>query len=172
MAYRRGMKPARSPLSLLALVGLLAAAVLGSGRWLPPLVASHFDASGAADGFMPRGLYLALMCGMVLGVPLLVAFLPRWSMGPGGARLNIRHRAYWLAPERRDETLAFVQAHGRWFAAAIALFLAYVHWLVVRANGVQPPALSMPAFYAGFAAFLGAVGAWLRVLHVRFRAPG
>jgi len=159
-------------LPLLVLLAVLELATLASSLALPPVVASHFDGSGAPDGAMPRWLYMALMGLLVAGAPLLLALLPHWLIGRDGRRLNIPHRQYWLAPQRREETLAFLRRHGRWFAAAVALLLAYVHALVVLANRAQPPSLSTPALLAGLAVFLLATGAWLRALHVRFRLPG
>jgi hypothetical protein len=152
------------------LLAVLETGVLASGWWLPPVVASHFDASGAPDGALPRGLYLALMGALLAGVPLLLALLPRWMIGRDGARLNIPHRQYWLAPDRREQTLDFLRRQGRWFAAAVALFLAYAHGLVVQANR-QPPSLATPALLAGLVVFLLATGAGLWVLHARFRRP-
>src|SRR5436190_9293580 len=38
---------------------------------MPEVVASHFAAEGVADGFMPRGQYVAIMLAVVLLVPLL-----------------------------------------------------------------------------------------------------
>ena len=38
---------------------------------MPEVVGSHFAAEGVADGFMPRGQYVAIMLAVVLLVPLL-----------------------------------------------------------------------------------------------------
>ena len=43
--------------------------------------------------------------GRIVGVPLLLAFIPTSIAGPSGTKLNIPHREYWLAPERREATL-------------------------------------------------------------------
>jgi hypothetical protein len=81
------------------------------------------------------------------------------------------NREYWLEPERRERTLGYLRAHGQVFACAVALFLAYVHWSVVRANQVKPPAMSMDAVWTGLAVFGVVLVMWLGALWWRFRAP-
>lgn len=156
-------------IALPLLLAVLAAFVWFTSAALPEVVASHFGSSGAADGFMPRGVYIAVFLALIVGMPLLLAFLPGAVAGQGGRNLNIPDRDYWLAPERRDGTVAFVRMHGRWFAALVAVFLGYVHWLVVRANGLQPPELSTVGIAAGLAFFFLFLAAWLFVLLARFR---
>lgn len=113
--------------------------------------------------------YRAVLLALVVGVPLLVAFVPVAMTGRGLRRLNIPNREYWLVPERRESTIAFIRGHGRWFAAAVALFLSYVHWLVVRANELRPPTLSTSGIIAGLVVFFLVLAVWLFVLYARFR---
>lgn len=163
------MKPSPGTLAFLVLQAMLAGFVCYSAQTLPPIVASHFSASGVANGFMPRQTYLAGFSLVLIGVPLLIAFLPGSLLSHRNAQLNIPNRAYWLAPERRDTTLAFIRGHGKWFAATVSLFLGYVHWLVVQANQLQPPILSSTDILGGLAAFLLALVVWLAGLYLRFR---
>lgn len=156
--------------SVLFFLLLAAAAVFvwATSASLPPVVASHFAASGIADGFMSRPVYRVVLLLLAVGIPLLVAFGPLPFIGKHGAGLNIPHRQYWLAPERREQTLGVLQRHGLWFGVSVALFVTYVHWLVVLANRLQPPRLSMSALLAGMVVFLAALVAWLLVLYSRF----
>lgn len=153
------------------LVAALAAFVWFSSAGLPPVVASHFNFAGVADGFMPRHIYRAVFVGFTLFMPLLLAVLPLAFMRGEARLLNIPHRAYWLAPERREQTIAFLRMHHLRMAVVLALLLAYVHWLVVKANSVQPPMLSTPAFLAGLGVFLVCTVAWMVVLLRRFPRP-
>jgi uncharacterized membrane protein len=157
-------------IALLLLFAAVAAFVWGTSEALPALVASHFDASGSANGFMPRATYRRLMLALLVFVPLLVAFLPTALIGKGGRHVSLPNKDYWLAPERREETIGFIRTHGQVFAAAIAVFMGYVHWLVVLANRAHPPVLSTPAMLGGLAVFLVATMAWALVLVRRFRA--
>jgi hypothetical protein len=69
----------------------------------------------------------------------------------GGAGLKMPNREYWLAPERKADTLAFFQSLHCWLAGAVALFVGYMHWLNLRAQQVRPPQLSEGSLYAGIA---------------------
>jgi hypothetical protein len=163
------MQRGQTPLLFLLFLACAAAFVWLTSQSLPDVVASHFGAAGAADGFMTRDFYLRFMLAFAVGLPLLIFVVPYFALGRSGARINLPNREYWLAPERRAETVAFLRAHAVGFAVTLAVFLCYVHWLVVRANAVQPPHLSAPALIAGLAVFLLAmlVGAWR--LFGRFR---
>ena len=82
--------------------------------------------------------------------------------------MNIPNREYWLAPQRREATAAYVGRHGKRFAVALALFLTYIHGLVVQANAHHPPVLSQPAVLGGLGVFLVAIALWGWALHARF----
>lgn len=163
------MKPSTGTLAFLVLQAVLVGFVWHSAQTLPPVVASHFSASGVANGFMPRQAYVLSFSLLLIGVPLLIAFLPGSLAHRSGTHLNIPNRAYWLAPERRDTTLAFIGSHGKWFAAVVSIFLGYVHWLVVQANRLQPPTLSSADILGGLTIFLLALFVWLAGLYLRFR---
>jgi hypothetical protein len=163
------MNPRASTIALSSLLCLLAVFVGFTSSALPEIVASHFGATGAANGYMPRGMYRAVMLLLIVGVPLLLAFIPTSIAGPSGTRLNIPRREYWLAPERRESTFAYIGGQARWFAALVAVFLGYVHWLVVRANRLQPPELSTAGLLAGLIAFFLLLAIWLASLWSHFR---
>jgi len=142
----------------LAVVVAAIAFVWLSSRSLPPLVASHFGASGAANGFMPRSVYTWFMTGIIAVVPSLLVFLPNLTMSRPGARFNLPNKNYWLAPERRQETVEYLCGTARRFGYSLVGFMAYAHWLVVKANTVQPPTLSNEWFVGGLALFVVAAG--------------
>ena len=158
-----------STTAFLLLLIVLVAFVWRTSQALPPVVASHFSASGAANGFMPRATYTTLVVALVVGAPLLLALVPAAAAGRGAKDLNVPDREYWLAPERREATSAYIRGHGRWFAAAVALFLTYAHWLVVRANELRPPILSTAGIVSGLVVFFLALAVWVAVLFRRFR---
>ena len=126
---------------------------------LPAMVASHFAASGMPNGFMSHDAYVRFMLAFALGVPLLVA-LSSIALKNPNARINIPNRDYWLAPAHRAETIAYLRRHIAWFGALIALFLAYVHWLVVLANRTTPAILPSADFKTGFLVFFMATALW------------
>ena len=134
---------------------LLSGAVLfiaSSSRSLPPLVASHFNDAGVANGFMPRDFYVRFMLAFVTLLPLALAFLPARTLEKPGVRLNLPHRDYWLAPARRAATLMFLRRQMTRMAGLTVLFICYAHWLVVGANACNrlccPPRASCPGSQA------------------------
>ncbi|MBV8210813.1 MAG: hypothetical protein JO133_12210 [Burkholderiaceae bacterium] len=139
-------------LALLAACG--AAFVWITSLGLPDVVASHFGGGGGANGFMSRGTYVGVMLLVVAGAPTLLGAVSHFGIGSVNSRINLPSRAYWLAPERRAETVSYLQRHLVNVGTALIVFLCYVHWLVVRANRLQPPRLSSSAITVGLAAFL------------------
>ncbi|WP_295392244.1 DUF1648 domain-containing protein [uncultured Thiodictyon sp.] len=136
---------------------------------LPPRVASHFGAAGLANGFMPRDFYVRFMLGFVVVLPSVLVLLPAAGLRHPRARINLPNRDYWLAPARRTATVVALRAHMAYVGCLLAIFLCYVHWLVVRANALAPPHLSMPWFFGGLAAFAIATVAWALLLIRHFR---
>ena len=136
---------------------------------LPTLVASHFGSSGAATGFMRYGFYVCFMLAFVVGLPPLLVVTTWLALSGKKARINLPNKAYWWAPERRAETIAFLRSGILWFATTLVAFLCYVHWLVVVANEVQPAHLANSWFVGGLVGFLAGVFIWLKVFLGRFR---
>lgn len=164
--------PIRLPsLLFLALLAVLAAFVWRTSAELPPVVATHFILTGQANGFMPRKVYRWVALAVVTAPPLLVAYLPVVLLRRGSNRINLPHRDYWLAPERREATLAFLRLHGLLFAAGVAVFLAFVHAQVAQANLRHPPVMDVDATGTGTIVLLAGLMVWLFALHARFRRP-
>lgn len=150
---------------------LIGGLVHSSSSALPPLVASHFAAGGAANGFMARGSYVTLMVALTVGLPLLFAVISSVIAKVPPERVSLPNRDYWFAPERRAGTLAFLQWHGTLLGVMIAVCLGFLHWLVLSANATQPPMFPESAFLTGLPVLLAAVAVWIGALFVRFRRP-
>lgn len=157
------MKPRSSlllPYALLAFVWLaFAIYVWWSSAHLPERVATHFGPTGAPNGWQTQAGYLrftlifgTVIPGFVLGTFLLIRRLNGWG-------LNIPHKDYWLAPERRQETMDFVQRRGVGMAGLMLFFLTSVHYSILVANA-QPHASLPPTFFILVGVFLVATLAW------------
>lgn len=164
------MIPSRQllPLSIVAIIAALSAGrVVATWDELPPVMASHFGASGRADGFMPRASFFATIAGawaVVTFLPmLLVVILP-------AELVNVPHRSYWMAPERRDETLRRIRGWLAWFSVAISLVMLGVLELTIRANRART-GLDNRAFFTLLAGLFVFMGVWLVMLHRDFRLP-
>ena len=127
---------------------------------------------GGADGYMGKGLYTLLMLGLVVVVPAFIAASSLVVRRLPPQLVNLPNKRYWLAPERRDASLQALGSLNSRFALALAVFLCFVHWLVVQAHSAQPPRLNEAWFLSGLALFGVATLLWLVSLFRRFgRVP-
>jgi hypothetical protein len=161
----------KRPLGFVLLLVGAAAFVWLTSLSLPDLVASHFRADGSANGTMSRGAYVGLMLAIVIGLPALLTIGSYVALGASKTRINLPNRDYWLAPERMAETVSYLRTQLARFSAVLIVFLCYMHWLVVRANGLRPARLSGPWINAGLVAFAVFAIVWTRMLVRRFRRP-
>ena len=159
------------PLALLFVMLLIAVCgiVAGSSGALPERVASHFGAAGAANGYMTRDAYRIFMLAFGFGVPLLVVALIGWLPRLAPNLINIPNRDYWLAPERRAATLAALDGCALWLGCLLTAMAGAVHWLIIRANAVNPPRLENGLLITLLAAFVVGLVCWIVVLLRRFR---
>ena len=155
-----------------AFLGAAGAFVLYTGHVLPGRVASHFASSGHANSFMSRDGYIAFMLAFVVVLPGVMSGFMTLIFRSTTASINIPNRGYWLAPARRDATVAFLTRHGMILGAVVSTFLCFVHWLVVKANSVQPPQLANYLMQAGLAGLLVVLIVWTAWLWAAFRVPG
>lgn len=165
-------QPPRTPIVSPALLGLMVCAAAFTwlvNHGLPDPVASHFDAGGEPDGFMPRDEYIAIMTAVTVVVPLFIAMLTNFALSRPGIRINLPHRDHWLAPERRAETVGFLRQQSSRFAALLVLFMCYAQWLAARANSATPPILDPGLFVLGLGAFIACVALGIVRLLRRFR---
>lgn len=160
----RSFPPRSLHYGLLLIAGLF---IWRSAELMPPLVASHFGASGAANAFMPRGSYVNVM--LVAGV-LLPAVLGEiiGALARLGGIARIPNKDYWMAPERREASLAWMVSHARWFSCLLSAFICYVHWLVIGANRMQPPELAPSRIVPALVVFMLGALAWAIALGLRF----
>lgn len=155
--------------SLFATLLLTFVFVFVTGSSLPPVVASHFVVGGAANGFVPRSSYLIFTIVLLAGLPLLIALLSNASTFLPVRFINLPNREYWLTPERQADTLAYLRRRGTRLGIILALFLCYIHWLVVLANAHNPPLFPERLFFVGMAVFLISLVFWLGGFIAHFR---
>lgn len=139
--------------------------VLLSGQ-LPDTVASHFNAAGVPDSFMPRGNFVTLMLVFCCGVPALVYGLQLMLARRGS--VNIPNASYWFSAPREEETVGWLRLHAAWGAAGLSAFMAHTYWLTVRAHQQSPVALPTTPFWISIVIFMAAAGAWAYAQHRRF----
>lgn len=159
------------PLALLLLsLVAMAASLVWANQQLPPQVASHFDARGAANSWMSREGHLLLMALVGLGMPLLMVGIFYGIRFFPVNMVNLPYRSYWLSAEQHAATCADLLIFGLWFAVFETLFFLGIHILVVQANLAQPARLSSGVWML-LAGFLLVLVGWLVALFRRFHRP-
>lgn len=129
------MKVDRTPLTLLLLL-------VAAGAWqllhyyprLPETIAVHFGASGAPNGWSAKTpfvlIYAAIEAAMALAALAMAFFGQRLPV----SFLNMPNRDYWLAQERRGESLALFWTRTVWIEVTTLAFLIVVAEIIFRAN--------------------------------------
>ena len=123
------------PLILLVALGLLS--LMQAAYYhlqLPELVATHFDAAGRANGWMPRAHFFQYQVVFTLGFAAFFGSLAFVARIFPDAWINLPHKDYWLAPAHREETrhriTRMILSAG---CGALAFFL-FLHQRVCQAN--------------------------------------
>ena len=167
------MESTRAPLATLA--ALLVVWWLHMRHFLqrlPDRIATHFGTAGVPNGWMSREalgtfdlVFLAFVLTVVIGSAYLIRFLPV-------SLINVPHRDYWFAPERRRQSHARMFVHTLWLACLMVAFLIAVNQLIFVANlRPGPPHLRSRDFFVVPVGFLLAVIAWAVRLFRLFPRP-
>ncbi|MGH7872873.1 MAG: DUF1648 domain-containing protein [Candidatus Binatia bacterium] len=154
--------------SFICLTAFAIVFVVYTGSYLPENVATHFGIDGEANGWMTRGGYLLFILSLMVGVSSLVSMLvgglsrkfPQWT--------NVPNRDYWLAPERREESLRYLSAHGKRLGCLILIMMLGMHYTVLIANHLRPPTLPASTFSSVIIGFALALVWWIIRLYRRF----
>ncbi|MBS0387054.1 MAG: DUF1648 domain-containing protein [Proteobacteria bacterium] len=165
------MKPSTASPALLLPLALAALYVWYSSRALPAVVATHFGANGAANGYMTHANYLRFMLAFVVLLPWLVNFVMERALAVPGARINLPNRDHWLSESQRASTIDYLLRHMRFFSLMLTAFLCAMHSLVVGANAAAPPALDNKRFSIALGAYLLVIVLWIVALRRHFRRP-
>jgi len=157
--------------SLIALLSSGAAGVLlVSYHWqrLPDRVASHFNGSGAVDGWMSRDANFILSAGLLVGLTAMFCFLGIMMQRLSQKWINLPNKDYWFAAERQQETRRHLAGWSWTFGALLNLFLIFTFHQVFLANMSDPVAMDNTVMFAGLAIYLAISLGSVVALLIRF----
>ena len=153
---------------------LLAGAAVVQLIWirsqLPETVASHFDASGNADGWMSRDDFILVMAAVDLlmaGVFGLTARLPNWLPS---SLINLPNKEYWLAEERREASLDRFSGWMYRMGIVSMLFVMAVSHHILLKNIADGPGLAK-WFWIILTAYMGMLTALIILMIRDFSGP-
>lgn len=130
---------------------------------LPDTMATHFNQANQANGWTATRAFLLGSLGILAGA-LLIWLLIRGRLYrlPSSA-FNLPNREYWLAPERRGETIGAIERQIEWFVALTMAYLAGMTQLTIEANLRTPPQMG-GEFWVLFWAYLALLLGWIVLL--------
>jgi uncharacterized membrane protein len=152
----------------------LVAAVIAQALWqhdrLPERVATHFNAAGVANGWMSRDGQTAAHIGIVLFIAAMFEGIAWLSPRLPNDLINLPRRDYWLTPERRAGTLAWLAGMMRLLGCVLMVFFFALFHQVYRANLDGTRMLTAPAGLVT-GGLLATVALVLLAVFVRFARP-
>ncbi len=126
------MRPSRAVILALVALALLLAAHYAP--LLPDPVASHFNSAGQPNDWMSRNGFIAFNLVMLVGMAALFLGLPPLLSKIPNEWINMPRKDYWLAPERRAETLDTMARWMEWLGVATLALLLGITQLTIEAN--------------------------------------
>jgi uncharacterized membrane protein len=101
---------------------------------LPEVVASHFNSSGIANGWQPKGVFFGIYGGVIMLLVLIFSASTLFIDRVPDTLINLPRKDYWLAPERRAETFTFINGQMMLFGNATLVLIFMVFHFAIRAN--------------------------------------
>ncbi|MBL7076616.1 MAG: DUF1648 domain-containing protein [Kiritimatiellae bacterium] len=154
----------------IALFLLLCVACLAHGLYyyprLPAEVAHHFGASGQPDAWGSKEHFLvvylvtvAVMAATFLGLGLAMPKIPN-------SAINLPNKEYWLAPERRRQTLDYMLPRLLWLGSLTMVLLLDIFHQSFQVH--LGKATSLPHVWYSMVAYLIATAVWCIAVYRRF----
>ncbi|HEY9616658.1 MAG TPA: DUF1648 domain-containing protein [Microcoleaceae cyanobacterium] len=138
---------------------------------LPETIASHFDALGKPNGWSPKSVFFVIYAGVLALDAWLFWGMPQAIERRPDRQINLPHKEYWLAADRRADTFAFIREQLRWFGVANLLLMVCVFQLAISANLNPPPKLPVVQIWTVLGAYLIYTIGWLVNFYQHFRRP-
>jgi uncharacterized membrane protein len=139
---------------------------------LPGRLASHFNGAGTPNGWQTKTAFFSFYVGGIVlatvlcfGVPKLIGAMPT-------SAINLQNKEYWLAPERRAETLAYLANFFGWFACAVFFVELAAFHFAIAANLHAKTLFDSAALFWVLGAFFVFLIVWIARLITHFaRTP-
>jgi len=137
-----------------ALVALGAVQLFYYEPRIPKILGSHFAWGGFVTGWQTKAAFFSTDLAMIVLATVVAFGIPRIIAAVPVSRINLPHKEYWLAPERRENTLAYIRVWSAWLGCCLLAFLLFVMELAFRANLHTPPQFNNAAFVPALLAFV------------------
>jgi uncharacterized membrane protein len=137
------VKGTRTPNNLFVVIVFLAfAKCLYDYPLLPDRLASHFGASGFPNGWMTKPAFFSFYAVFVIIAGAVGFLAPKRIAASSKEKIHLPNKDYWLAPERRSETMVYFRTQFGWYSCAFLLTEVIGMQLAIQANFHAPPRLA------------------------------
>jgi uncharacterized membrane protein len=155
---------------LLFLLLAVFAAVHFAGYYsqLPPVVASHFDAQGVANGWQTKQAFYAVFGGVTVLAFVLVYAVPALIGKTPVSLINLPNKNYWLSAQHWTASQAFMSAWFGWFGCVVFMVMILAFDYAVKQNVHEANAVDLARLWYGLAAFGAFSLVWIAAFLVRF----
>jgi uncharacterized membrane protein len=138
---------------------------------LPEVVASHFNARGAPNGWQTKSAFFSVLAGVSVLAAVIGFGIPRFITLLPPEYVNLPNKRYWLAPERNADTMDFLNGYFAWFGCALFAVILATFNFALQANmhpDHRPDTTPLWYILAGFVALTigGTVRIFKRFGHV------
>ncbi|RMF55016.1 MAG: DUF1648 domain-containing protein [Calditrichaeota bacterium] len=120
---------------------------------LPDVVATHYNFKGEPDAWGSKSTMVILYGGLLIFISVIFLIIDKVLKHISPEFINIPNKEYWLAPERREQTLETFSAFMLWIGNITLLFmLALFQYLFTLQS--QNDALNNGYFWGGLLTYL------------------
>jgi len=165
--FGKKMKPA-SVIVFLVCIAILAVAAIDGHQQLPDKIASHFNGSGVANGWMDKLSFTTTMLAAGFGIPALVIAIMYSIRFFPAKYLNVPCPSYWREPDNYNKACDFLFISSFWFASAFLIWQVFFFRLIVSANQVSPAHLNSGLTILMTVPLLVFTLAWIIAIVLRF----
>ena len=136
---------------------------------LPERMASHFGPHGEVTNWQTKEQFFMTMV-VVVGVSFVAGFVVPLLIGiMPASMINLPHKQYWLAAERRKETIRYLSMKMGWFACGVLFLHLFVTSEAINANIPSHGQFAIGATFAVLFGFMVFMGIWTILLMRHFR---
>ena len=135
---------------------------------LPSVVASHFNAHGTPNGWETKQAFYVFSVATALVAFALVFAVPAFIRVTPLSLINLPNKNYWLGPQHKEESQAFLEGWFAWFGCAVFMVIlsAFDFALKFNLQSSNPP--NPARLWYGLAFFVAFSTFWTMRLFLRF----
>jgi uncharacterized membrane protein len=139
--------------------------------YLPPQMAVRFNAAGVPVGFSSAQAFSTINLVIIAVIVTAFLILPGAMARRRQLRWRLPNREYWLANERREKTIEYLQRQFLWYGIITLILLMAVFQLVVDANHHAPVVLDSTRLVWLLIGYVAFIIVWGGALWRRFSRP-